>query len=109
MLYQINMAPLVGWKRLIRYQAQDGLIKFGEPIVNGSSTDILKLVADGKLEVNVLEGQDFVSAVPTGRKEHVKTILSPLSVEDVPFIRCVGLNYRSHSKRPLSACCKDHD
>lgn len=47
-----------------------------------------------------IEGQDIYDTTgktrPTNELVTVKTILGPLTLEDVPIIRCVGLNYAKH-------------
>jgi hypothetical protein len=94
-------APLTAWKRLIRYvSAQDGSIKYGEPIVSSSdkNPDIDALAQQGGLKVKVLAGDNPISAKPTGEEDEVKQLLGPLTPKDVPIVRCVGLNYRTHSK-----------
>jgi hypothetical protein len=95
------MAPLTAWDRLVRYvSARDGKTRYGEPIVSDSNPDIDQLAQDGKLEVKILEGPNPIEAKPTGEKDTVKQLLGPLTPKDVPIIRCVGLNYKTHSKCP---------
>lgn len=77
--------------------AKDGKVRYGEPIVSDSKPDIDQLAQDGKLEVTVLEGANPLEAKPTGEKDTVKQLLGPLTPKDVPIIRCVGLNYKTHS------------
>ena len=94
-----RMVPLTSWKRLVRYvSAQDGIVRYGEPITDLPTTNIDELANTGTLEVEILEGLDFVSAKPTGRRDQVKQLLGPLKPSDVPVIRCIGLNYKSHSE-----------
>lgn len=93
------MPPLTAWKRLVRYSsAKDGETKYGEPILSEKSIDITQLAKEGKLEVSVLEGSDVISLEPTGQIDQVGKLLGPLMPSDVPIIRCIGLNYRSHSE-----------
>lgn len=96
---------LTAWNRLVRYiSASDGREKYGEPILDSDEADIASLAQDGKLEVTVLEGNDPLSAKPTSNKDRVQRLLGPLREQDVPIIRCIGLNYKSHIKetgRPL--------
>lgn len=95
----LTMAPLTAWTRLIRYvSAKDGSIKYGEPIVSESKPDIDALAQAGGLKVKVLSGASPILAKPTGEEDEVKTLLGPLEPKDVPIVRCVGLNYRTHSK-----------
>lgn len=90
----------VAWTRLVRFVAADGdgSVQYGEPIVEGPSTDIAKLARDGKLEVHVCSGEDVFSAKTTSEKRLVKKLLGPLRPEEVPIVRCIGLNYKSHSE-----------
>ena len=87
------------WDRLVRYvSAKDGKIRYGEPIVWDSNPDIDQLAQDGKLKVKILEGANPSQAQATGEQDQVKKLLGPLAPKDVPIIRCVGLNYKTHSK-----------
>lgn len=93
--------PLTAWNRLIRYvSAKDGSIRYGEPIVSEDKPDIDALALKGGLRVKVLEGENPIVAKPTGEEDEVKQggLLGPLTSKDVPIVRCVGLNYRTHSK-----------
>jgi hypothetical protein len=47
--------------------------------------------------VKVLEGNDFLSAALTGEEDIVRELLGPLRPQDVPIIRCIGINYMTHS------------
>ncbi|GIZ42993.1 hypothetical protein CKM354_000623900 [Cercospora kikuchii] len=90
------MPSLVNWKRLIRYKSTDGQVKYGEPILPTGSSDVLQLARDGSLKVKICTGDTALSASVTSETEKVAEVLCPLSVQEVPFIRCVGLNYRTH-------------
>lgn len=92
---------VTSWDRLIRYvSAKDGKIKYGEPIVSDSKPDIDALAQKGGLKVKVLEGPTPIEAKATGEEDEVKELLGPLTPKDVPIIRCIGLNYKTHSKHP---------
>lgn len=91
---------LVQWDRLVRYvSAKTGKVRYGDPLVD-KSADIDQLVADGALKVRVLDGHSWLHARPTDELDDVREILSPLTAEEVPIIRCTGLNYLAHSKCP---------
>lgn len=101
-------SKLVSWDRLVRYIPADGSadVRYGDPILPDGSTgsEIVEWAEQGKLQVKVLEGSDYLSATPTDRTEAVKALLGPLEPRDVPIVRCIGLNYKSHStsRMPLS-------
>lgn len=94
------MAP--AWDRLVRYvSAKDGSARYGDPIVDSKTADIDALALSGKLEVKVLEGSvkdaGLFGLKATGEKDTVEKLLGPLTPGDVPIVRCVGLNYKTHS------------
>ncbi len=90
------------WQRLVRYKTDEGEIRFGQPKVSAEDADVLRLAKEGNLVVEVLKGESFLTARKSGIEDRVKELLAPLTVRDVPLIRCIGLNYKSHSK--LSDC-----
>lgn len=108
-------SKLVSWDRLVRYVPDGSVdVRYGDPILPEGSTgmDIAELASQGKLQVKVLEGADPFSATASGQTESVKTLLGPLETRDVPIIRCIGLNYKTHSMyatctSPFSRIFKD--
>jgi len=101
-------SKLIAWDRLVRYvSASDGTVKYGQPILDSPDVDVAALAKEGKLEVYVAEGSNPLAAQPGSLKDQVKSLLGPFRVEDVPIIRCIGLNYKTHIKetgRPLPTC-----
>jgi len=101
-------SKLIAWDRLVRYvSASDGTVKYGQPILDSPDANVAALAKEGKLEVHVAEGSDPLAARPGSQKDQVKSLLGPFRVEDVPIIRCIGLNYKTHIKetgRPLPTC-----
>lgn len=87
------------WKRLIKYIPVDGSVeRYGEPILG--ETELLyidELVKGGKLRVRVFEGTEIFDLSDTGREEVVSRLCGIFAPQDVPIIRCIGLNYKSHS------------
>ncbi|CEL01792.1 Putative Fumarylacetoacetate hydrolase family protein [Aspergillus calidoustus] len=87
------------WKRLIRFQTTDGRILRGEPLV-AADVDIGFITAADQVQARVLAGDDIYDT--TGRTRltdevvDVKRVLAPLAKEEVPILRCVGLNYAKH-------------
>jgi hypothetical protein len=94
---------MVVWDRLIRFIATDGRILRGEPILPVQGFDVGSTTPETKLRAKVIIGDDIYDN--TGRTRvsseivEVKQILGPLAQEDVPILRCVGLNYAKHSKK----------
>ncbi|KAF1922894.1 uncharacterized protein M421DRAFT_426389 [Didymella exigua CBS 183.55] len=86
------------WKRLIRFEAADGRILYGEPVLPSPDFDIGNLKESDQLQAKVLEGPSIYDAKFSGETVAVKKLLGPLAARDVPSIRCVGLNYAKHIK-----------
>ncbi|KAL2784285.1 hypothetical protein BJX66DRAFT_90035 [Aspergillus keveii] len=87
------------WKRLIRFQATDGRILRGEPLV-AADVDIGFITAADQVQARVLVGDDIYDTTGKTRLTDevvgVKTVLGPFAQGDVPILRCVGLNYAKH-------------
>ena len=92
----------VAWQRLIRFVATDGRVLRGEPILPSPNFDLGDTTEETGLKARVIEGDDIYDSTGTTRVTDeivtVKTLLGPLSSTDVPIIRCVGLNYATHSR-----------
>lgn len=88
------------WKRLIRFQCADGRILRGEPLV-AADVDIGFITATDGVQARVISGDDIFDTTGktriTDEVVDVKTVLAPLAQEEVPILRCVGLNYAKHS------------
>ncbi|KAE8442955.1 hypothetical protein EG329_002493 [Mollisiaceae sp. DMI_Dod_QoI] len=101
-------AQLVLWDRLVRYtSAGESKVKYGVPILSDPKDDVAKLASKGQLKVKVCEGSDALSAIPIEKVETVQTLLGPLDEREVPIIRCIGLNYKTHileTGRALPTC-----
>jgi hypothetical protein len=92
------MAPV--WNRLIRFVDPDNNIRYGEPIVDDSNPELTvdKLLENGSLNAKLIEGDVFSSeAKVTDQVIKVSKLLAPLSRDQIPIIKCVGLNYKAHS------------
>lgn len=91
------MSPV--WNRLIRFVAADSKIYFGEPVIADATVTVDKLLENGALEAKVIKGDIFAEdAIISDEVVKVVQLLGPLTVEQVPIIKCVGLNYKTHSK-----------
>lgn len=96
----------VVWDRLIRFEATDGRVLRGEPILPSPDFDLGSTTTETKLKAKVIIGADpydttGVTKVTT-EVATVKQLLGPLAREDVPILRCIGLNYATHSMYLLS-------
>jgi hypothetical protein len=96
----IAITMTLPWKRLIRFQATDGRILRGEPLV-AADVDIGFITAADQVQARVLVGDDIYDTTGKTRLTDevvgVKTVLGPFAQGDVPILRCVGLNYAKHS------------
>ncbi|KAH8671765.1 hypothetical protein BGZ60DRAFT_405866 [Tricladium varicosporioides] len=93
---------MLAWERLIRFVATDGRILRGEPILPSPDFDIGKTTNETKLKARVISGRDPYDTTGvtkvTDEVVTVKELLGPLAQEDIPILRCVGLNYAKHIK-----------
>jgi hypothetical protein len=97
----------LAWRKLIRFEADDGRILRGEPILQNSASIDLGLVSvEDKIQAKILSGEDIYDTTGnthlTDEIVTVAKILGPLTAVEVPILRCVGLNYAKHS---LSYSC----
>ena len=92
----------VAWARLIRFVAADGRVLRGQPILPNPDYDLGNHKEKDNLKANVIVGKDIFSTdggtKVTDEVVIVRQILGPLTAEDVPILRCIGLNYAGHSK-----------
>jgi len=92
----------VVWDRLIRFEASDGRILRGEPILPSPNFDLGNTTEGTKLQAKVITGSDPYDTTGqtkvTDEVVTVKRLLGPLQQSDVDIIRCVGLNYAKHIK-----------
>ena len=97
------------WKRLIRFEDNHGRILHGEPILPSEDFDIGKANLPDGLQAKIIDGDDIFDT--SGRttvgseQAYVKRLLSPIKAEEVPAVRCIGLNYAKHSMY-LTDCCQ---
>jgi hypothetical protein len=85
------------WKRLIRFEAADGVVCFGDPCVS-SAEELTANLEAGSLLAKQLEGHSPFHLVATDKEVPVKRLLGVLTADDVPIVKCIGLNYKAHSK-----------
>ncbi|EXK27049.1 hypothetical protein FOMG_16487 [Fusarium oxysporum f. sp. melonis 26406] len=86
--------------RLVRFvpRSDPNKILIGQPV--SDDTDIgLDLYNGVQVEVEVFSGTSVLSpGERTGAIETIKRLLSPLGVNEVGTIRCIGLNYKQHAQ-----------
>lgn len=103
----IQMAPQkLPWDRLVRFvSATDNTIHYGEPIVDKDQEEkIAELAKKGNLKVTVFTGSDPASVERTDKTDTAKSLLGPIEAKNTPIMRCIGLNYKSHSTRKPVEC-----
>ena len=91
----------MAWSRLIRFLDDQDKVAFGEPEISKDS-DLLEKLERKELYVSELAGRSPFDISATGKRVHVKSVLAVLTPEDVPIVRCIGLNYMKHSIYPLN-------
>ena len=86
------------WSHLIRF-VNRGIECFGDAIIptDKSADDIVELASSGHLHARVIEGDPLADGNVSTKELRVEELLSPLKKEQVPVIRCIGLNYVKHS------------
>jgi hypothetical protein len=89
------------WDRLIRFIATDGRELRGEPILPSPDFDVGTTTAETGLKAKVIKvaNNDIFDAATkvTDEEVTVKELLGPVTQEEVPIIRCIGLNFIKHS------------
>jgi hypothetical protein len=85
------------WTRLIRFADENGKETFGEPIVKDAS-EVYDLLEKNELYAYQYEGSSAITTSSKGEKVKVKSLLDLFRAEDVPIVRCIGLNYKEHSE-----------
>ncbi|KAF2086372.1 fumarylacetoacetate hydrolase [Saccharata proteae CBS 121410] len=99
------MAP--NWTHLIRFVArEDGQTHLGQVDAKACPDVGLAMFEKKPLQARLISGTAF-DGVVTERTMGVERLLSPLSMEEVPLIRCLGLNYRDHAKEANMAIPKE--
>ncbi|CBX99410.1 hypothetical protein IAQ61_000488 [Plenodomus lingam] len=92
------MAPT--WDRLIRFIATDGRELRGQPILPSPDFDVGSTTEQTGLTAKVisLKNGDIFSEETkvTDEIATVKKLLGPVTVDEVPIIRCIGLNFIKH-------------
>ncbi|KAF1841525.1 fumarylacetoacetate hydrolase family protein-like protein [Cucurbitaria berberidis CBS 394.84] len=92
------MAP--NWDRLIRFIATDGRELRGEPILPSADFDVGTTTEETGLKakvIDVADGDVFSPATKvTDETVTVKKLLGPVTTDEVPIIRCIGLNFIKH-------------
>ncbi|KAI8136700.1 hypothetical protein BJV82DRAFT_638440 [Fennellomyces sp. T-0311] len=86
------------WTHLIRFEDENGNIRYGQPLLSGSqltSSDI----SSGQLKAYLIEGEIFGAHRVTSTLLSVKKVLAPILP---PFYRGIGLNYLKHAEETNS-------
>ncbi|KNG80909.1 fumarylacetoacetate hydrolase [Aspergillus nomiae NRRL 13137] len=86
------------WAHLVRFiSEEDGQIHFGE-VDPSRYPDVGIAILNGeRVAVKLIKGSIFDGTV-TDTTVHIARLLAPIGMEEVPIIRCLGLNYRDHAR-----------
>ena len=87
------------WKHLIRLETASGDVCFGDACVS-SAEQLVASLQDGELRAKRLKGHSPFHLEATDEEVRVKRLLGVLTPDDVPIVKCIGLNYKAHGK-----CC----
>lgn len=89
----------MSWDRIIRFEGVDGKIAFGEPCITADEVfSVQELAEKRQLKAKYFDGHDVFSLKATDKVVEVKSLLPCLTADDVPIVKCVGLNYIKHSE-----------
>ncbi|OAQ64956.2 fumarylacetoacetate hydrolase domain-containing protein [Pochonia chlamydosporia 170] len=83
------------WNRLIRFVKDNGAESFGEPCIE-TDQQLTDQLAKNELWAIALNGPSAVGPLVRGDKVHVHALRDILKPNDVPIVRCIGLNYMKH-------------
>jgi hypothetical protein len=90
------------WSRLIRFVDEFENTTFGEPDIEDSD-DLFSLLKRHELLAIRLHGNDPFALSRTDDKVKVVRMLGVLDAEHVSVFKCIGLNYRQHSRSSPTA------
>ncbi|KAL4810598.1 hypothetical protein BDV18DRAFT_155210 [Aspergillus unguis] len=89
------MAP--NWTHLVRFIAEeDGQVHLGQVDATQFPDVGLAVLNKKKITAKEIKGTAF-DGVVSDKVLTVEKLLAPISMEEVPIIRCMGLNYRDHA------------
>ncbi|KAM6479555.1 hypothetical protein HDV62DRAFT_382194 [Trichoderma sp. SZMC 28011] len=94
------MAGSFPWSHLIRFE-KNGTIYYGNAVFAPGQVpgQITQLAKSGELQAQIIKGDPLSpDATLTTEYLQVEKLLCPLTHDQVPIIRCVGLNYMQHIK-----------
>ncbi|KAK7729259.1 hypothetical protein SLS53_009289 [Cytospora paraplurivora] len=79
------------FSRLVRFLAKDGRIHYGDAILPEGVEDIGKAK-----QARIITGDIFRHHDVTDEIADIRLLLTPLALQDVRTVRCLGLNYVKH-------------
>ncbi|CAI4218729.1 unnamed protein product [Parascedosporium putredinis] len=86
------------WTHLVRFLAkEDGQVHLGQ-IDSKQTPDLGLALEKGETITAKLVTGNVFDGIVTDKSLTISTLLAPLSMDEVPIIRCMGLNYRDHAK-----------
>ncbi|KAI2470734.1 fumarylacetoacetate hydrolase [Annulohypoxylon bovei var. microspora] len=85
----------MSWARLIRFVDVNGKEHYGDACIE-KDIELQEKLADNDLYAFKLEGKPPFDQPTKGDRVQVKALRDILKPEEVPIIRCIGLNYIKH-------------
>ncbi|KAE8325436.1 hypothetical protein BDV39DRAFT_206974 [Aspergillus sergii] len=86
------------WAHLVRFiSEEDGQTHLGEVDPSKYPDVGIAILNSERVAVKLVKGSIFDGRV-TDTTVHIGRLLAPIGIEEVPIIRCMGLNYRDHAK-----------
>ncbi|KAI1088321.1 fumarylacetoacetate hydrolase [Rostrohypoxylon terebratum] len=85
----------MSWTRLIRFVDINGEEHYGDACIE-TDAELRDKLAAGDLYAFKIEGKSPFDQPTKGERVQVKSLQDVLKPEDVPIIRCIGLNYIKH-------------
>ncbi|KAB8214665.1 hypothetical protein BDV33DRAFT_195919 [Aspergillus novoparasiticus] len=86
------------WAHLVRFiSEEDGQTHLGE-VDPSKYPDVGIAILNGERVAVKLVKESIFDGRVTDTTVHIARLLAPIGIEEVPIIRCMGLNYRDHAK-----------
>lgn len=90
------------WSRLIKFVDESNITSFGDACIDDAN-ELTSRLSQKTLHADRLEGDNPFALKATGERVRVIRLLPVLCREDIPIVKCIGLNYMKHSMQLIRA------